>query len=143
MQTGPDGKLLVDAEIVTARPKGTTMASTSKPRPKKTEQLGFKVDQALYLEVEDAAQDEHRKRNEFARLIFEWGFAEFKKAGSFDALIGEKNHQETAFDIGVRPDTLITFSAGPGPATARFCSVCENSLPEVITDDDVKTTSRQ
>jgi hypothetical protein len=24
------------------------------------------------------------------RLIFEWGFAEFKKAGSFDALIGRK-----------------------------------------------------
>jgi hypothetical protein len=44
----------------------------------------------LYLEVEEAAQDEHRKRNEFARLIFEWGFAEFKKAGSFDALIGRK-----------------------------------------------------
>jgi hypothetical protein len=49
-----------------------------------------KVDQALYLEVEEAAQDEHRKRNEFARLIFEWGFAEFKKAGSLDALIGRK-----------------------------------------------------
>jgi hypothetical protein len=36
----------------------------------------------------EAAQDEHRKRNEFARLIFEWGFAELKKAGSFGALIG-------------------------------------------------------
>jgi hypothetical protein len=38
------------------------MASTGKLRPKKTEQLGFKVDQALYLEVEEAAQEEHRKR---------------------------------------------------------------------------------
>jgi hypothetical protein len=66
------------------------MASTGKLPPKKTEQLGFKVDQALYLEVEEAAQEEHRKRNEFARLIFEWGFAEFQKAGSFDALIGRK-----------------------------------------------------
>ena len=80
------------------------MASTGKPRPKKTEQLGFKVDQALHLEVEEAAQDEHRKRNAFARLIFRVGFRGVQESGILRCTDREKNHhQEIAFNIGVRP----------------------------------------
>jgi len=63
---------------------------SSGKKAKKTEQLGFKVDPELFTEVEAAAWSEHRKRNELARLIFEWGFEKYKEAGSFDALIGRK-----------------------------------------------------
>lgn len=62
----------------------------AKSKAKKTEQLGFKVDPELFTEVEAAAWSEHRRRNELARLIFEWGFAKYKEAGSYDALIGRK-----------------------------------------------------
>ena len=61
-----------------------------KARPKKTEQVGFKVEPELFTDLEAAAWSEHRKRNELARLIFEWGFARYKDAGSYDALIGRK-----------------------------------------------------
>jgi hypothetical protein len=61
-----------------------------RPKAKKTEQLGFKVDEELFADVEKAATNERRKRNELARLIFEWGFEKYKEAGSYDGLIGRK-----------------------------------------------------
>lgn len=70
----------------------TTLGYVNPPtaREKKTEQVGFKVEPQLFDALEAAAQSEHRKRNELARLIFEWGFEKFQEAGSFDALIGRK-----------------------------------------------------
>jgi len=59
-------------------------------KPKKTEQIGFKVDPVLFDAIEAAAWNEHRKRNELARLIFEWAFAKYQEVGSYDALIGSK-----------------------------------------------------
>jgi hypothetical protein len=61
-----------------------------KAKVRKTEQVGFKVDPELYTDLEAAAWSEHRKRNELARLIFEWGFAKYKEAESYDVLIGRK-----------------------------------------------------
>lgn len=59
-------------------------------RAKKTEQIGFKVEPEIFTAIEAAAWSEHRKRNELARLIFEWAFAKYQEAGSYDALIGRK-----------------------------------------------------
>jgi hypothetical protein len=64
--------------------------ASPKPRAKKTEQLGFKVDEELFAAVEKAAANERRRRNELARLIFEWGFEKYKEAGSYDGLIGRR-----------------------------------------------------
>jgi hypothetical protein len=61
-----------------------------KTKAKKTEQLGFKVDEALFADIEKAANNERRRRNELARLIFEWGFEKYKEAGSYDGLVGRK-----------------------------------------------------
>lgn len=62
-----------------------------KEKEKKTEQVGFKVEPTLFTDLEAAAWSEHRKRNELARLIFEWAFLEYQKAGSYDVLIGRKH----------------------------------------------------
>ena len=67
-------------------------AQSSKSKPKKTEQVGFKVEEGLFRALESAAWNEHRKRNELARLIFEWGFEKYHEAGSYDALIGRRHN---------------------------------------------------
>ena len=66
------------------------MASTGKPRPKRRNNSVLRSIRLCTWKSRKRRRKKHRKRNEFARLIFEWGFAEFKKAGSFDALIGRK-----------------------------------------------------
>ena len=60
-------------------------------KPKKTAQVGFKVTDQLFEELNAAATDtEDRGPNELARLIFEWAFEEYKKVGSLAALTGRK-----------------------------------------------------
>lgn len=66
----------------------TIFGSLSGMPDKKTEQLGFKVDAALFDKVAHAAKEERRKRNEFARLLFEWAFVKYEESGSYDALTG-------------------------------------------------------
>lgn len=62
-----------------------------KPNRKKTEQVNFRIDDELFRLLDSCAETEHRKRNELARLIFEWGFSKYHEAGSFDTLIGRKS----------------------------------------------------
>jgi hypothetical protein len=60
-------------------------------REKKTAPVGFRISEETFTDLEAAAWSEHRKRNELARLIFEWGFVRYQEAGSYDALIGRKS----------------------------------------------------
>jgi hypothetical protein len=55
----------------------------------------------LFAEVEEAATNEHRRRNELARLIFKWGFEKYKEAGSYD---GFDRTKDFAAQLDLRSD---------------------------------------
>ena len=61
-----------------------------KPSSKKSEPISFRMEPELSAALDDAANFEHRKRGELARLLFEWAFVKYQAAGSYDALIGRK-----------------------------------------------------
>ncbi len=60
----------------------------SRSGKKKTQQVGFKVDQELFDQLKVAADAETRGHNELARMIFEWAFPKYRQAGTYDVLIG-------------------------------------------------------
>ena len=66
----------------------TSLLTMETDPEKMTEQVGFKVSPASFKQLQAAAHDERRKRNEFARLLFEWALDKYKEAGSYDALTG-------------------------------------------------------
>jgi hypothetical protein len=57
-------------------------------------------------DVEKAATNEHRRRNELARLIFEWGFEKYKGAGSCDGLIGRRISRRNSLPPTLHPPKL-------------------------------------
>lgn len=68
------------------------MAPANKPseKPKKTDQINFRLESDTHNDLLKAASDEKREKNAFARLLFEYGFEQYKKAGTYDALIGRR-----------------------------------------------------
>lgn len=60
--------------------------SVAKQRPKRSAQLNFRIEEELSAALDAAASEEQRDRADLARLIFEWGFAQYRNAGSYEGL---------------------------------------------------------
>jgi|HubBroStandDraft_6_1064221.scaffolds.fasta_scaffold1953957_1 hypothetical protein len=60
--------------------------------------LTIRVDASLKEELVQASQVEHRPLSNFSRLLMEYAWGEYLKAGSIRELLSQKEHSEIAED---------------------------------------------
>lgn len=68
-----------------------------KNKKQKQKQVNFRLDAEQSTQLDGFAERERRKRNDLARLLFNWAFECYQEAGSVERLYGllESNSKRT------------------------------------------------